>query len=284
MSKEYILRVKCPDKYGIVAKISTTLNKSNLFILDSAHYGDPENKYFFMRAKLIYSENELDINKFSKFFNKECKSLKMNWSIKEAGYKPNTAIFVSKYGHCLQDLIYRVDSGILPMNISCIISNHKDHEKLADWHKIPFYYIPVNKNNKEQAEKETRKILKELNIDLIILARYMQILSDQMCKDFFGQIINIHHSFLPSFKGAKPYHQAYQKGVKILGATAHYVSSDLDEGPIIDQSVDRVDHSKTPKDLELIGRDLESITLARAVKYHLERRVFINNSKTVIFS
>tara|TARA_B100001564_G_scaffold358959_1_gene379096 strand:+ start:10938 stop:11792 length:855 start_codon:yes stop_codon:yes gene_type:complete len=284
MSKEYILRVKCPDRYGIVAKVSSTLNKSNLFILDSAHYGDPENKYFFMRAKLIYSENELDINKFSKFFDKECKSLKMNWSIKEAGYKPNTAIFVSKYGHCLQDLIYRVDSGILPMNISCIISNHKDHEKLANWHKIPFYHIPINKNNKKQAEKETRKILKELNIDLIILARYMQILSDQMCKDFFGQIINIHHSFLPSFKGAKPYHQAYQKGVKILGATAHYVSSDLDEGPIIDQSVDRVDHSKTPKDLELIGRDLESITLARAVKYHLERRVFINNSKTVIFS
>jgi formyltetrahydrofolate deformylase len=284
MSKEYILRVKCPDRYGIVAKVSTTLNKSNLFILDSAHYGDPENKYFFMRAKLIYSENELDINKFSKFFDKECKSLKMNWSIKEAGYKPNTAIFVSKYGHCLQDLIYRVDSSILPMNISCIISNHKEHEKLANWHKIPFYYIPVNKDNKKQAEKETRKILNELNIDLIILARYMQILSDQMCKDFYGQIINIHHSFLPSFKGAKPYHQAYQKGVKILGATAHYVSPDLDEGPIIDQSVERVDHSKTPKDLELIGRDLESITLARAVKYHLERRVFINNSKTVIFS
>ena len=284
MSKEYILRVKCPDRYGIVAKVSTTLNKSNFFILDSAHYGDPENKYFFMRAKLIYSKNELDLNKFSKFFDKECKSLKMNWSIKEAGYRPNSAILVSKYGHCLHDLIYRVDSGILPMNISCIISNHKDHEKLANWHKIPFYYIPVNKNNKKQAEKETRKILKELNIDLIILARYMQILSDQMCKDFFGQIINIHHSFLPSFKGAKPYHQAYQKGVKILGATAHYVSSELDEGPIIDQSVERVDHSKTPKDLELIGRDLESITLARAVKYHIERRVFINNLKTVIFS
>ena len=284
MSKEYILRVKCPDRYGIVAKVSTTLNKSNLFILDSAHYGDPENKYFFMRAKLIYSESELDINKFSKFFDKECRSLKMNWSIKEAGYKPNTAIFVSKYGHCLQDLIYRVDSGILPMNISCIISNHKVHEKLANWHKIPFYHVPVNKNNKKQAEKDTRKILNELNIDFIILARYMQILSDKMCKDFYGQIINIHHSFLPSFKGAKPYHQAYKKGVKILGATAHYVSSDLDEGPIIDQSVERVDHAKTPKDLELIGRDLESITLARAVKYHIERRVFINNSKTVIFS
>ena len=284
MSKEYILRVQCPDKYGIVAKVSSTLNKANLFILDSAHYGDPENKVFFMRAKLVYSKKSLDVENFSKFFELECKSLKMKWSIKEANYKPNTAIFVSKYGHCLQDLMYRVDSGILPMKVSCIISNHKDHEKIANWHNIPFFYIPVNKNNKQKSEQETRKILKDLDIDLMILARYMQILSDKMCKDFYGKIINIHHSFLPSFKGAKPYHQAYEKGVKILGATAHYVSSDLDEGPIIDQSVERVDHAKTPKDLELIGRDLESITLARAVKYHIERRIFINKSKTVIFS
>ena len=284
MNNQYILRVQCPDKYGIVAKVSTTLNKANLFILDSAHYGDPENKIFFMRAKLIYSKKILDLNKFSEFFEKECKSLKMKWSIKEERYKPNTAIFVSKYGHCLQDLLYRVDSGILPMNVSCIISNHKDHEKIANWHDIPFFYIPVNKNNKKKSEQETRKIIKELEIDLMILARYMQILSNKMCKDFYGKIINIHHSFLPSFKGAKPYHQAYEKGVKILGATAHYVSSELDEGPIIDQSVERVDHAKTPKDLELIGRDLESITLARAVKYHIERRIFINKTKTVIFS
>ena len=284
MKNQYILRVQCPDKYGIVAKVSSTLNKANLFILDSAHYGDPENKIFFMRAKLIYSKKILDLNKFSKFFEKECKSLKMKWSIKEERYKPNTAIFVSKYGHCLQDLLYRVDSGILPMNVSCIISNHKDHEKIANWHDIPFFYIPVNKNNKKKSEQETRKIIKELEIDFMILARYMQILSNKMCKDFYGKIINIHHSFLPSFKGAKPYHQAYEKGVKILGATAHYVSSELDEGPIIDQSVERVDHAKTPKDLELIGRDLESITLARAVKYHIERRIFINKTKTVIFS
>ena len=284
MNNQYILRVQCPDKYGIVAKVSSTLNKANLFILDSAHYGDPENKIFFMRAKLIYSKKILDLNKFSEFFEKECKSLKMKWSIKEERYKPNTAIFVSKYGHCLQDLLYRVDSGILPMNVSCIISNHKDHEKIANWHDIPFFYIPVNKNNKKKSEQETRKIIKELEIDLMILARYMQILSNKMCKDFYGKIINIHHSFLPSFKGAKPYHQAYEKGVKILGATAHYVSSELDEGPIIDQSVERVDHAKTPKDLELIGRDLESITLARAVKYHIERRIFINKTKTVIFS
>jgi len=284
MSKEFILRVQCPDKYGIVAKISSSLNKANLFILDSAHYGDPENKVFFMRAKLLHSKKKLDIEEFSKYFEKECKSLKMEWSIKDANYKPNTAIFVSKYGHCLQDLMYRVDSGILPMNVSCIISNHKDHEKIANWHDIPFFCIPVIKNNKIKSENDMRKILKDLDIDLMILARYMQILSDKMCKDFYGKIINIHHSFLPSFKGAKPYHQAYEKGVKILGATAHYVSSDLDEGPIIDQSVERVDHSKTPKDLELIGRDLESITLARAVKYHIERRIFINKSKTVIFN
>ena len=284
MSKEYILRVQCPDKYGIVAKVSTTLNKANLFILDSAHYGDPENKTFFMRAKLIYPKKVFNIDDFSKFFSKECKSLKMEWSIEDIDYKPNTAIFVSKYGHCLQDLMYRVDSGILPMNVSWIISNHKDHQKIASWHNIPFFHIPVIKDNKNKSEKEIRKILKEYNIDLLILARYMQILSNKMSNDFFGKIINIHHSFLPSFKGAKPYHQAYEKGVKILGATAHYVSSKLDEGPIIDQSVERVDHAMTPKDLELIGRDLESITLARAVKYHIERRIFINNSKTVIFN
>ena len=284
MKNEFILRVKCPDKYGIVAKVSSTLNKANLFILDSAHYGDPEKKLFFMRAKLIYSKKNFNLEDFSKFFEKECKSLKMDWSIKEEGYQPNTAIFVSKYGHCLQDLMYRVDSGILPMNVSCIISNHKDHEKIANWHDIPFFHVPVTKTSKHKSEREIRKILREHNIDLLILARYMQILSDKMCKDFYGKIINIHHSFLPSFKGAKPYHQAYTKGVKILGATAHYVSSDLDEGPIIEQSVERVDHAKSPKDLELIGRDLESITLAKAVKYHIERRIFINNSKTVIFN
>ena len=214
MSKEYILRVQCPDKYGIVAKVSTTLNKANLFILDSAHYGDPENKTFFMRAKLIYPKKLFNTDNFSKFFSKECKSLKMEWSIEDVDYKPNTAIFVSKYGHCLQDLMYRVDSGILPMNVSCIISNHKDHQKIASWHNIPFFHIPVIKDNKNKSEKEIRK----------------------------------------------------------------------DEGPIIDQSVERVDHAMTPKDLELIGRDLESITLARAVKYHIERRIFINNSKTVIFN
>ncbi len=284
MNNEFILRVQCPDKYGIVAKVSSTLNKANLFILDSAHYGDPEKKLFFMRAKLIYSKKKLNLEEFSVFFEKECKSLKMEWSIKEADYKPNTAIFVSKHGHCLQDLMYRVDSGILPMNVACIISNHKDHEKIAIWHDIPFFYVPISKNIKQKAEKDIRKILKEFDIDLLILARYMQILSDKMCKDFYGKIINIHHSFLPSFKGAKPYHQAYEKGVKILGATAHYVSSDLDEGPIIEQSVERVNHAKSPKDLELIGRDLESITLAKAVKYHIERRIFINNSKTVIFN
>ena len=284
MSREYILRVQCPDQYGIVAKISSTLNKANLFILESAHYGDPDTKVFFMRAKVISPKKELNLDNFSNFFSKECKKLSMTWTINDASFKPNTAIMVSKYGHCLQDLLFRVETGSLQMNVSSIISNHRDHEKLAHWYKIPFHHIPVNKENKRKSENQIRKILEKDKIDLIILARYMQILSKKMSSDFYGKIINIHHSFLPSFKGAKPYHQAYTKGVKILGATAHYVSDKLDEGPIIDQSVERVDHSKTPKDLELIGRDLESITLARAVKYHLEQRVFVNLNKTVIFN
>ena len=284
MSKEYILRVQCPDQYGIVAKISSTLNKANLFILESAHYGDPETKVFFMRAKVVSPKKELNLDNFTKFFSKECKKLSMTWTINDASFKPNTAIMVSKYGHCLQDLLFRVETGSLQMNVSSIISNHRDHEKIADWYKIPFHHIPVIKENKRKSENQIRKILEKEKIDLIILARYMQILSKKMSSDFYGKIINIHHSFLPSFKGAKPYHQAYTRGVKILGATAHYVSDKLDEGPIIDQSVERVDHSKTPKDLELIGRDLESITLARAVKYHLEQRVFVNSKKTVIFS
>ena len=284
MPKEYILRVQCPDRYGIVAKVSSTLNKSNLFILDSAHYGDPENKTFFMRAKLIYSKKILNTEKFGNFFEKECKSLKLDWSIKEADYRPNTAIFVSKYGHCLQDLMYRVDSGILPMNVSCVISNHKDHEKIAKWHDIPFFYIPVNKKNKEKSEIATRQILKDLNIDLLILARYMQILSDKMCRDFYGKIINIHHSFLPGFKGAKPYHQAFERGVKLIGATCHYVTSDLDAGPIIDQDVARISHRDQVEEMVRLGKDVERTVLARSLRWHLQDRVIVHGNKTVVFT
>ena len=207
----------------------------------------------------------------------------MEWSFEDAILNPNTSIFVSKYSHCLQDLLYRHSVNALKLNIKSVISNHPDLEKIVMGYDIPFYYVEVSKSDKKISEKKIKDILLKDEVDLIILARYMQILSNEFCEEYYGRIINIHHSFLPSFKGAKPYHQAYSKGVKILGATAHYVTGDLDEGPIIEQTVDRIDHTKSPEDMEVIGRDIESITLAKAVQYHSEQRVFLNDNKTVIF-
>lgn len=283
-NKEYILRVTCPDTFGLVAQVSKFLNDSGLFIIDSAHFGDPETSKFFMRVKVISPKKNLDHKDFSNKFSELAKSLQIEWSLSDASIKFKTAIFVSKFSHCLQDLLYRASVGSLNIDINCVISNHPDLEKIANRYDIPFHYVPVKSNKKETAEKEMQDILAKNQIELLVLARYMQILSDEFCEKYYGNIINIHHSFLPSFKGAKPYHQAYSKGVKILGATAHYVSAELDEGPIIEQSVDRINHSMTPKEMEIIGRDIESITLAKAVKYHTEQRIFLNENKTVIFN
>ncbi|MFL2754431.1 MAG: formyltetrahydrofolate deformylase [Gammaproteobacteria bacterium] len=283
-NKEYILRVTCPDTFGLVAQVSKFLNDSGLFIIDSAHFGDPETSKFFMRVKVISPKKNLDHKDFSKKFSELAKSLKIEWSLSDASIKFKTAIFVSKFSHCLQDLLYRASVGSLNIDINCVISNHPDLEKIANRYDIPFHHVPIKSNTKETAEKEMQDILAKNQIELLVLARYMQILSDEFCEKYYGNIINIHHSFLPSFKGAKPYHQAYSKGVKILGATAHYVSAELDEGPIIEQSVDRINHSMTPKEMEIIGRDIESITLAKAVKYHTEQRIFLNENKTVIFN
>lgn len=283
-NKEYILRVTCPDTFGLVAQVSKFLNDSGLFIIDSAHFGDPETSKFFMRVKVISPKKNLDHKDFSNKFSELAKSLQIEWSLSDASIKFKTAIFVSKFSHCLQDLLYRASVGSLNIDINCVISNHPDLEKIANRYDIPFHHVPIKSNKKETAEKEMQDILAKNQIELIVLARYMQILSDEFCEKYYGNIINIHHSFLPSFKGAKPYHQAYSKGVKILGATAHYVSAELDEGPIIEQSVDRINHSMTPKEMEIIGRDIESITLAKAVKYHTEQRIFLNENKTVIFN
>ena len=283
-SKEYILRVTCPDRFGVVAKVSTCLNDSELFILDSAHFGDPDTNKFFMRVKVISPNKNFKYKSFEKKFSLIANELNIDWTFIDASIKPRTAIFVSKYSHCLQDLLYRESVGSLPIDIKCIISNHSDLRKIAKSYGIPYHFIDMNKNSKSISEAKISKILSKENVQLNILARYMQILSKSFVKKHYGNIINIHHSFLPSFKGAKPYQQAYTKGVKILGATAHYVSSELDEGPIIEQSVDRINHSMTPKEMEIIGRDIESITLAKAVKYHVEQRIFLNDGKTVIFN
>lgn len=281
--KEYILRGVCPDSLGLVAKVSNFLNEHNLFIKESAHYGDPETQKFFMRVKVISPEKNIDKIKFNERFKELAEEISMEWSFEDAILNPKTSIFVSKYSHCLQDLLYRQSVNALKIDLKSVISNHPDLEKIVSDYGIPFHYLEVSKDNKDKAEARMLDILNEDNIDLIILARYMQILSNDFCEKYYGKIINIHHSFLPSFKGAKPYHQAYSKGVKILGATAHYVTGELDEGPIIEQTVDRIDHTKSPEDMEIIGRDIESITLAKAVQYHSEQRVFLNNNKTVIF-
>ena len=281
--EEYILRGVCPDSLGLVAKVSNFLNEHNLFIKESAHYGDPETQKFFMRVKVISPEKNIDKIKFNERFKELAEEISMDWSFEDAILNPKTSIFVSKYSHCLQDLLYRQSVNALKIDLKSVISNHPDLEKIVSDYGIPFHYVEVSKDSKDKAEARMLDILNEDNIDLIILARYMQILSNDFCEKYYGKIINIHHSFLPSFKGAKPYHQAYSKGVKILGATAHYVTGELDEGPIIEQTVDRVDHTKSPEDMEIIGRDIESITLAKAVQYHSEQRVFLNNNKTVIF-
>ena len=282
--KEYILRVTCPDRFGVVAKVSTCLNDSELFILDSAHFGDPDTNKFFMRVKVISPNKNFKYKSFEKKFSLIANELNIYWTFIDASIKPRTAIFVSKYSHCLQDLLYRESVGSLPIDTKCIISNHPDLRKIAKSYDISYHFIDMKKNSKSVSEAKINKILSKENVQLNILARYMQILSKSFVKKHYGNIINIHHSFLPSFKGAKPYQQAYTKGVKILGATAHYVSSELDEGPIIEQTVDRINHSMTPKEMEIIGRDIESITLAKAVKYHVEQRIFLNDGKTVIFN
>ena len=282
--KEYILRVICPDRFGVVAKVSTCLNESELFILESAHFGDPETNKFFMRVKVISPNKNFKFSSFEKKFSLIAKELNIEWTLIDANFRPKTAIFVSKYSHCLQDLLYKESLGSLPLDIKCIISNHPDLRKIAKSYEIPYHFINMQKVSKSSAEAKINKILSKEEVELNILARYMQILSKSFVNKHYGNIINIHHSFLPSFKGAKPYQQAYTKGVKILGATAHYVSSDLDEGPIIEQTVDRINHSMTPKEMEVIGRDIESITLAKAVKYHIEQRIFLNGNKTVIFN
>jgi formyltetrahydrofolate deformylase len=276
--KEYILKIRCKDGFGIVSRISEIVTKLGFFFRELKEYGDKDTNTFFMLTK-IASLNEFNHVEFQKVAD----DIGATWSLKEVENKPKTAIFVSKYGHCLHDILYKWSAGELNIDIQCVISNHEDMRKLVEGMGIEYRYIPITKETKEEQEEITFEILEERNIELVVLARYMQILSPTFCKLYSGKIINIHHSFLPGFKGARPYHQAHDRGVKILGATAHYVTADLDEGPIIEQMVERIDHSKSPKDMELIGRDLEKATLSKAIKYHSEQRIFLNGNKTVIF-
>ncbi|NBX03657.1 MAG: formyltetrahydrofolate deformylase [Alphaproteobacteria bacterium] len=284
-AKRYILTLSCKDVRGIVASVTGFLHEQYGFVIESAQFGDESTDQFFLRIEFSvdakHSPGDAELR--TRFGAQVADKFGMQWQMVDKQQKSRVLIMVSKYGHCLNDLLYRYSTGQLPIEIPAIISNHTTWEHAAKWHDIPFYHLPTPVGSKAAQEEEVLRIAQEHNIDLVVLARYMQILSDDMCKKLTGRAINIHHSFLPSFKGAKPYMQAFDRGVKLIGATAHYVTSDLDEGPIIEQEVARVDHTHQPSDLEAIGRDTECMVLARAIKYHIEHRVLVNGHKTVVF-
>jgi len=282
--KHYILTLSCKDVRGIVAAVTNFLAANCGFIIESAQFGDESTGRFFMRVDFALeagapSEKELH----DKFVKEIASRFGMEWQIADKHAKSRVLVMVSKHGHCLNDLLYRYSTGQLGIEIAAIVSNHMDWEHVAKWHEIPFYHLPVVEGKKTQQENQVLELVAKHEIDVVVLARYMQILSPAMCHKLQGRAINIHHSFLPSFKGAKPYNQAFDRGVKLIGATAHYVTTDLDEGPIIEQEVARVDHTHQPEDLAAIGRDLECLALARALKYHIEQRVLLNGQKTVVF-
>jgi formyltetrahydrofolate deformylase len=277
----YILNLSCPDRQGIVHAVSGFLLERKGNIEEAAQYNDHATGLFFMRVQFAcdaVSQEELraQLATFAMGFD-------MKWSLHDTTQPMRTVLMVSKEGHCLNDLLFRVKSGLLPLDIRAIVSNHREFYQLAASYNVPFHHIPVTPATKAQAEAKAYEVIEAEGAELVVLARYMQILSDDLCKKLSGRAINIHHSFLPSFKGAKPYYQAHDRGVKLIGATAHYVTADLDEGPIIEQDVARVDHSKTVEDFTAQGRDTESQVLARAVKWHSEHRVLLNGHKTVIF-
>lgn len=282
--KKWILTLSCNDQLGIVAKISAFLAHHHGFIFELAQFGDPSTGKFFMRGVFEFQKNPLSPAEFAHHFKPIAKELNLQWELHDQTEKPKVLLLVSKQGHCLNDLLHRSKNGRLPMEVAAVVSNHDTLSEMTRWYNIPFYHWPVTPDSKQAQEEKIANLIVKEKIDLIVLARYMQILSPELTTKLSGKAINIHHSFLPSFKGAKPYHQAYERGVKLIGATAHYVSDVLDEGPIIDQEVLRVDHTHTPQQLVELGCDIESQVLARAIKYHLEKRVFLDGNKTVIFN
>ncbi|MDT7523617.1 formyltetrahydrofolate deformylase [Rhodoferax sp. TBRC 17198] len=281
MSQTYILTFSCPDRLGLVHAVSGFLLERGGNIEEAAQYNDHDTGLFFMRVQ--FSCDSLSADELKAQIGTLGQTLQLQWSLHTQAQPVRTVIMVSKEGHCLNDLLFRWKSGLLPLDIRAIVSNHREFYQLAASYNVPFHHIPVTAATKEQAEAKQLEIIEAEGAELVVLARYMQILSDNMCQQLNGRAINIHHSFLPSFKGAKPYYQAHDRGVKLIGATAHYVTADLDEGPIIEQDVARVDHSRTVEDLTTLGRDTESQVLARAVKWHSEHRVLLNGHKTVIF-
>ena len=278
----YVLTVHCTSKRGIVAAVSGFLAEQECNITDASQFDDAETGSFFARISFV-PETGTSLETLREGFGPIAQNFGMEWGIHDTADRMKVVIMVSNFGHCLNDLLYRWRIGALPIDIVGVISNHMTYQKLVVNHDLPFHHIKVTKENKPEAEARLLQVVEDSGAELVVLARYMQILSDSVCQKMSGRIINIHHSFLPSFKGANPYKQAFERGVKLIGATSHYVTADLDEGPIIEQDTTRVTHAQSPEDYVSLGRDVESQVLARAIHAHIHRRVFLNGEKTVVF-
>ena len=280
----YTLVISCPDKVGIVAAVSCFVAERGGSLLESNHHTDVAQGWFFMRNVISASSLQLGPAQFSEEFAPLAAEHDMQWSLRDNSVPQRVAILASHASHCLADILHRWKSGDLDCEIPCVISNHENLRSMVEWHGIPFHYVPVPRDNKEEAFARIMDILQRHRAETIVLARYMQIIPPQMCREYAGKLINIHHSFLPSFIGANPYMRAYERGVKLIGATCHYVTEDLDEGPIIEQDVIRVNHSCDKDDMVRLGRDVEQAVLSRGLRYHLEDRVIVHGNKTIVFS
>ena len=284
MQNSAILLISCPDRKGVVASIADFIFKHNGNILFADEHGDEATNLFLTRVEFDPKDFDFDLAQFAERFAPIANEFQMNWRLAHSGDRPRIAIFVSKYDHCLQDLLYRHRSGELHCEIPLIISNHPDNQRIADFYRVPYFVVPLTKDSKRAGEQAQIKLVREHQCNLVVLARYMQVLSNEFIEAFGSEnLINIHHSFLPAFVGSKPYHQAFQRGVKLIGATAHYVTQVLDNGPIIEQDVVRIHHRDTIDALIQKGRDLEKVVLSRAVRWHIDNRVLLYGNKTVVF-
>ena len=277
------LVVSCPDQIGIVSEVSQFIAAHNGSMVESSHHTDVTEGWFYMRNEISTDKMSIDVDEFQKQFAPIADKFKMKWFARDTSHKRNLVLMASHSSYCLADLLHRWHTGELYCNIPCVISNHENLRSMVEWHGIPFHYVPVPKEDKREAFAKTEEIIDRHNADSVILARYMQIMPPAICEKYAGHLINIHHSFLPSFIGANPYQKAFDRGVKLIGATCHYVTEDLDEGPIIEQDVIRVSHSCSKEDMVRLGKDVETSVLSRGVRYHLEDRVIVRGNKTVVF-
>jgi len=280
----YVLTLACPDRVGIVLAVSQFIASHKGWIVEAHHHADQQSGWFFMRDQILAESLPFDLQVFREKFEPIARSFEMSWQISDTEAKKRVVVLVSKEDHCLSDLLYRWRNREMDFEIPCVISNHDHLRRFVEFHGIPFHHLPVDPERPDEAFRAIERLYLEVRGECMVLARYMQILPSWMTEKYSGKIVNIHHSFLPSFSGARPYHQAFERGVKLIGATCHYVTADLDQGPIIDQDVMRVDHGDTVEEMMRLGRDAEKMVLARGVRYHLEDRVMIHRNKTVVFS